>query len=112
MLCGAKKLSSGCGILEGILVFRSPDGAKRNPEFAIRGRDCPPDFASLHPGYDLYSCGKPEIDSAEQKFFAGDRVTPGLGGVTDVDRISDAERQPAHDFAFALDEGKTAIRQF
>src|ERR1035437_4612001 len=60
MLCGAKKLSSGCGIRNDpfILVWRtateeprSPDGAKRNPG-SVHPQARPfPDFASLHPGY-------------------------------------------------------------
>src|SRR5262249_28724398 len=47
-----------------ILTARSPDGALRNPGLSITA-GAVPDYASLHPGYDLqYSGGSCAIFSA------------------------------------------------
>src|SRR5947209_20245958 len=114
MLCGAKKLSSGCGIFGRYSQFVIASAAKQSTAPRNGKMDCfvPALLAMTGKLRSSASCCETKFHSAEQEFVARDWMTPGLGCITHFRYIRDLERQPAHDLAFALHEVETRIGKF
>jgi hypothetical protein len=65
-LCAARTRTLGC--LNFCGSVRSPDGAQRNPGQALQ-HSWSPDFASLHPGYEIEACAASGAESRPPQFL-------------------------------------------